>query len=372
MSTFKELGVSKALVQGIEELGILKPTEIQEKAIPVLVKGKTDFVGQAQTGTGKTAAFGLPALLQVDPMLNQTQVLILTPTRELGQQVGKQLFKYTKYCKQKIFVEVVFGGAHIGQQMERLQRTTHVIVATPGRLLDLLERKAVDISNIKTLILDEADEMLRMGFRDDVDKILLQTDGSRNTWLFSATMPTGVLDMVKMYISDEAPQIKVAPKNVINQDIEHQYIVCTIEEKVRIVYQFLRDQGKARGVIFCKTKAGAQKLKEQIEESDFSVDVIHGDLMQKERDKALRAFRNKKVQVLVATDVAARGIDVEDVAYVLHYQIPEKLENYTHRSGRTARAGRRGLSVVMALVNEQQSLRTLESRLGITFNKIKR
>lgn len=372
MSTFKELGVSKALIEGLEELKITKPTEIQEKAIPILLAGKTDFVGQAQTGTGKTAAFGLPALLQVDPMLNQTQVLILSPTRELGQQIGKQLFKYTKYCKQKIFTEVVFGGAHIGQQMERLKKPTHIIVATPGRLMDLMERKSIDISNIKTLIIDEADEMLRMGFRQDVDKILLQTDGSRNTWLFSATMPKDVLDLVKIYISESAPQIKVEAKKVINQNIEHQNLVCTIEEKVKLVFQFIRDQGNARGVIFCKTKAGTQKLADEIKQAGFSVDAIHGDLNQKERDKALRAFRNKKVQVLVATDVAARGIDVEDIAYVLHYQLPEELENYTHRSGRTARAGRRGLSIVFSLVTEQARLNEIEKRLGITFKKLKR
>ena len=372
MATFKELGVSKAICESLEEMGIVKPTEIQESAIPILLQGKTDFVGQAQTGTGKTAAFGIPALLAVDPMLKHTQILILSPTRELGQQIGKQLFKYTKHCNQKIFIEVVFGGAHIGQQMERLRRPTHVIVATPGRLMDLLERKAIDLSKIKVLILDEADEMLRMGFRQDVDKILLQTDGARNTWLFSATMPENVLEMVKMYISADAPKVQVAAKKVINKNIEHQFLVCTIEEKVRLVYQFLRDQGKARGVIFCKTKAGAQKLVDQIKAADFSVDTIHGDLTQKERDKALRAFRNKTIQVLVATDVAARGIDVEDIAYVLHYQLPEELENYTHRSGRTARAGRRGLSVVLALVTEMPKIKKIEEQLGISFQKLKR
>lgn len=371
MATFKEIGVSDQIIKALLELNIEVPSDIQQQVLPVLLKNKIDIIAQAQTGTGKTAAFAIPILEQIDISKPYIQTLILSPTRELGQQIGKQIFKMSKYSG-KVFSEVVFGGEHIGKQMERLQRPTHILVATPGRLIDLLQRKAVNLKNITTLVLDEADEMLNRGFRKEVDEILLHTEGQRNTWLFSATMPSGVLDLVKLYMSKDALHIKSEKKKVINPNIEHQYIMCEIEEKVTLLTQFIKDQGAARGVVFCKTKAGASKLVSQLVAKNISADAIHGDLLQKERDKVMRAFKNKKVKVLIATDVAARGIDIEDLAYVIHYQLPEQLENYTHRSGRTARAGKKGLSVSFLLHNEIKKIRELEADLGITFFKIKR
>lgn len=371
MTSFKQLGVSADIIQALAEQKIESPSDIQEKVLPVLLKERVDIIAQAQTGTGKTAAFAIPILEHIDISKPYIQALILSPTRELGQQIGKQIFKFSKYSG-KVFTEVVFGGEHIAKQMDNLRRPTHILVATPGRLIDLLKRKAVDLRHINILVLDEADEMLNRGFRKEVDEILLHTEGKRATWLFSATMPPSVLELVKLYMSKDALQIKSEAKKVINQNIEHQYIVCEIEEKLTLLAQFISDQGAARGVVFCKTKAGAAKLASQLVAKNISADAIHGDLLQKERDKVMRAFKNKNVKVLVATDVAARGIDVEDLSYVIHYQLPEQLENYTHRSGRTARAGRKGLSVSFVLLNEVKKLKDLEKSLSINFLKIKR
>jgi ATP-dependent RNA helicase DeaD len=369
LNKFEELGIRKDFVKGLTELNIITPTEIQSEVIPLLLNQDTDLVGQAQTGTGKTAAYGLPLLHRINTSQNLVQGLILCPTRELGQQVAKQLFKYTKYSE-KIFVESVYGGAKIDKQIQALDRPTHIIVATPGRLIDLVERKAVDLSNVKTVILDEADEMLSMGFKKELDQILNYTSNAKNKWLFSATIPHGIRQIINQHMSEDAHRIVVSGSNVVNENIEHQYIVVSENDKVQILTQFLRSQKDNRGMIFCRTKANAQKLAKQLMAKNIAADALHGDLLQKERDKVMRAFKNESLQILVATDIAARGIDVADLSFVLHFQLPEKKEYYTHRSGRTARAGKKGVSLCIITNTEIKFIRNFERQLEIGFKEI--
>jgi ATP-dependent RNA helicase DeaD len=372
LKTFSDLGVSETFIKALQENNIITPTEIQVKAIPFLLEKRTDFIGQAQTGTGKTAAFGLPLLHAINPDNSAVQALILSPTRELGQQIAKQLFRFTKYAPKKIFVECVYGGAYIEDQIRALKRPTHIVVATPGRLLDLLEKKALNISSIKTIVLDEADEMLSMGFKKELDSILRQTNGKRATWLFSATMPPEIKAIIKTYMSPTAFRIEADRKNVMNKNIEHQYVLCDPEEKMAILLHFFKSQGANRGIIFCRTKADAQSLAQQLSEKKISADAIHGDLLQKERDKVMRAFKNKKLKILIATDIAARGIDVENLSYVVHYNLPEHTEYYTHRSGRTARAGNNGLSLSFINQTELVSLKGIARDLGFSLKEIHR
>lgn len=370
MDKFEELGITKDFIKGLKELGIITPTEIQAEVIPLLLTTKTDLVGQAQTGTGKTAAYGLPLLQNTDPKNNVIQSIILCPTRELGQQVAKQLFRFTKYTD-KIFTEAVYGGAPIDKQIQNLKRPTHIVVATPGRLIDLVNRKAVDLRNVKTIVLDEADEMLSMGFKKELDQILSFITKSEQTWLFSATIPHGIKQIINEHMNEDAYRIEVSNKNTVNKNIEHQYIVCDEIEKLQEIINFLKKQEDNRGIVFCKTKAATQKLTKQLQAKNIAADCIHGDLLQKERDKAMRAFKNESVQLLVATDIAARGIDIEALSYVLHYQLPDKEEYYTHRSGRTARAGKRGISLSLVTSMELKQLRYFEKSLGIAFNQVK-
>ncbi len=370
MENFEQLGINKNFIKGLNELNIITPTEIQNEVIPLLLSTNTDLVGQAQTGTGKTAAYGLPLLHKVDHKKKVVQGLILCPTRELGQQIAKQLFKFTKYTE-KIFTEAVFGGAHIERQIHALKRPTHIIVATPGRLIDLVDKKAVDLSHVRTVILDEADEMLSMGFKKELDKILKFLSNVDNKWLFSATMPHGIREIVNKHMKPDAHRIEVSGRNVVNKNIEHQYFICDESEKFQVLLQFLKVQGGNRGLVFCKTKATTQKLAKQLIAKNVLADTIHGDLMQKERDKAMRSFKKDRVHLLVATDLAARGIDVEGLAYVVHYQLPDKEEYYTHRSGRTARAGKKGISLCLVTSAELKQIRYFEKALGIGFNKIR-
>lgn len=370
MKTFKELGVSPDLIKGIEEKGIFEPTEIQELAIPYLLKHGGDFVGQAQTGTGKTAAFGLPLLQRIDPENKQVQALVLSPTRELAKQIAKQLFHYTKYTA-KIFTEAVAGGEKIEPQIQALSRPTHIVVATPGRLIDLLKAKAVDVSQIKTLVLDEADEMLSLGFKEDLNTILEFTRGAEQTWLFSATMPKGVRQIIERYLSADAKTVQVDKKNPVNKNIEHWFAVCKIEEKPEEIERFIKAQKGDRGVVFCRSKAGAQNLAKELEDRGISVDVLQGDLSQKDRDKVMRGFRKGRSEVLVSTDVSARGIDVEGLSFVVHHQLPDQIEYYTHRSGRTARAGRSGVSMAFITRGDMKRLREFEQELQIRFREIR-
>jgi len=368
--SFIKIGIKEEFVKGLTEMGIIEPSDIQSKIIPILLSGETDIIGQAQTGTGKTAAFGLSLLHQIDLNKNEVQGLILCPTRELGKQVAKQLFRYTKYSA-KIFTEAVYGGEHIEKQIKALTRTTHVVVATPGRLIDLVNKKAVDLSHVKTVVLDEADEMLSMGFKKELDEILSFLPEVENKWLFSATIPAGIKDIIAKHMSVDAQHIKINPDNVVNKKIDHKYVVCEENEKLFMLIEFLKSEHKNRGVIFCKTKATTKKLAKQLIAKNISTDAIHGDLLQKERDKVMRAFKGKKLQYLVSTDVAARGIDVEGLTFVVHYQLPESDEYYLHRSGRTARAGKDGVSMSLVNKSEVKVLRNYERTLGIGFKQVR-
>lgn len=370
MTDFKSLGIRSDLVKGLKEMNIVSPTEIQKQVIPVLLERDTDLVGQAQTGTGKTAAFGLPLLQRIDPEIGKVQALVLCPTRELSQQVAKQLFKYTKYTD-KIFTEAVFGGGKIDLQIQALRRPTHIVVATPGRLIDLVNQKAVDLSNVKTVVLDEADEMLSMGFKKELDQILDFMKNVENKWLFSATMPHGIKQIVNQHLSPDAYKIEVSSDKVVNKNIEHQFLICDEFEKLPVLIQFLKSQKESRGVVFCKTKAAVIKLEKQLIARNIPAGAIQGDLLQKERDKVMRAFKNESLQILVATDLAARGIDVEDLRFVVHYQLPDTAEYYTHRSGRTARAGKKGVSIALVTSSEVKQIRYLEKKLSIGFNQIR-
>ena len=369
MSTFEALGIQKNFIKSLKELGILVPTQVQKETIPVLLEKRTDFVGLAQTGTGKTAAFGLPILHHINPKNDHIQALILSPTRELVQQIKKQLFKFTKYSNDKVFVEAVYGGEKIDRQISNLQRTTHIVVATPGRLIDLIERGSVDLKSINTLVLDEADEMLSLGFKQDLNRILKYTSGDRKTWLFSATMPDEIQRIIKTYMDSNAIRVEIDRNALVNTNISHFYVKTSIKEKTNNIIEFLEKRQDERGIIFCRTKAGTQNLANQLLEEGFSVGALEGDMQQKERDKVMRAFKNESLQVLVSTDVSARGIDVRDLFFVIHHQLPEKMEYYTHRSGRTARAGKTGISLCLILPNELQRIHEIQKELNISFTE---
>ncbi|WP_109436839.1 MULTISPECIES: DEAD/DEAH box helicase [Aquimarina] len=368
--TFLELGVSKDLNKGLKEMGISIPTKIQEQAIPVLMNRQTDFIGKAQTGTGKTAAFGIPLLSQIDPSKKHVQALILAPTRELGQQIAKQLFKFTKYTD-KIFTESVYGGEKIERQISRLTRPTHIVVATPGRLIDLIKRKAVDISKIDTLVMDEADEMLSMGFKKELTTILSQTKGYRNVWLFSATIPSSLNEIIDSYVNKNAIRVSIDKDDAVNKGIHHQFVVGDEINKLDTLTYFLKTEKEGRGIIFTRTKVAARTLHKQLKAKNYEVGLLEGEMTQKDRDKVMRAFRKKTLQLLVSTDVAARGIDVANLSFVLHYQLPDQTEYYTHRSGRTARAGKTGISLALVTKSEVQTIRELEKQLGIRFSQIR-
>ena len=371
MASFSALGITPAYIKSIQELGISVPTEIQEQTIPVLLNSKTDFIGLAQTGTGKTAAFGLPILHHIDASSDHIQTLVLSPTRELVQQIKKQLFKFTKYNEDKIFIEAVFGGEKIDRQIGNLKRTTHVVVATPGRLIDLIERGDIDISHIKTVVLDEADEMLSMGFKQDLNHILkFSSQSNRNTWLFSATMPEEIKRIIKTYMDSNAPRVEVNKNALVNANIRHQFVKTTLKTKADDIISFLEKRGTQRGIIFCRTKAGAQNLANLLIEEGFSTAALEGDMQQKERDKVMRAFKKENLQYLVSTDVSARGIDVSGLEFVIHHQLPEQLEYYTHRSGRTARAGKTGTSLAFILPNELEKVHDIQKSLNIKFTEV--
>lgn len=369
MASFIDLGVQKEYIEAIKELGILTPTEIQEKTIPILLNSKTDFVGLAQTGTGKTAAYGIPVINGINALTPVVQALILSPTRELAQQIKKQLFKFTKYSENRIYVEAVYGGEKIEIQIKRLQRPTHIIVATPGRLIDLIEKRAINLRNISTLVLDEADEMLSMGFKQDLNTILKYTSGTRHTWLFSATMPEEIQRIISKYMSNDALRVEVNKNSLVNANITHQYALTSIKEKTDSLVRFIESRGEERGIIFCRTKLGTQSLTNELKGKGLSVAALEGDMQQRERDKVMRAFKKGTLQILVSTDVSARGIDVTNLAFVLHHQLPENMEYYTHRSGRTARAGKTGTSIALILPSELQRIYEIQKSLGIQFNE---
>jgi ATP-dependent RNA helicase DeaD len=310
-------------------------------------------------------------LHSIDGSFSEIQGLILAPTRELAQQIKKQLFKFTKYLDAKIFIEGVYGGEKIEKQIAALKRTTHIVVATPGRLIDLIERGEIDLKHVKTIVLDEADEMLSMGFKQDLNRILKFTSGSSNTWLFSATMPVEIQKIIKAYMANNAPKISINKNVLVNENITHQFIKTEVKDKVGVLIKILERRSNDRGIIFCRTKAGTQTLTELLKEEGFSVAALEGDMQQKERDKVMRAFKNGSLQVLISTDVSARGIDVNNLAFVIHHQLPEQLEYYTHRSGRTARAGKTGYSIALIVPNELNKIQEIQKQLAINFIEIK-
>lgn len=367
--TFQQLGVPSDLILGIEELGIQSPTPIQEQVIPFLIEDGSDLIAQAQTGTGKTAAFGLPLLTKVNPSKKEIQALIIAPTRELAKQIGKQLFKFTKYANDKIFIEVAAGGDKIEMQIERLSRPTHILVATPGRLMDLLD-KQLSLESVKYLVLDEADEMLSMGFKQELAAIFKETKARKSTWLFSATFQKRVQGLIDNNMSPKAHTVKVAPKEVVNRNIDHQYAICAREEKDDFIAKYLLTHEGDRGLIFARTRAGALRLGQELTKKGLSVAVLQGDLSQRDRDKIMRGFRNERIQHLIATDVAARGIDVEGLAFVIQHQLPDAMQYYTHRSGRTARAGKKGVSITLIEPNERIKISRLEQDLGLNFTMV--
>jgi ATP-dependent RNA helicase DeaD len=369
VESFKQLGVGGSYIKALEELKIRKPTEIQQKAIPYLLANKGDLIGQAPTGTGKTIAFVLPLLHLVSDKKKGIQGLILAPTRELCQQIAKQLFKMTKHGP-KVFAEAIYGGEKIEIQIANLKRPTQIIVATPGRLLDLIDRGVLDLSEVRTLVLDEADEMLSMGFKEELEKIMDNIHRSSAKWLFSATIPSVLQSLITRFMDPGLHRIAVSKNVEINAKIEHQFFICEQNQKFDYLYEFLKYQGASKGIVFCRTRADTEVLARKLIGKHISADALHGDLGQRDRDKVMRAFKKGRIKVLVTTDISARGLDVEDVAHVIHYQLPEKIESYTHRSGRTARAGKRGISICFVDKYEMKTINEIEKTLKIKFIKI--
>ncbi|MEO0895264.1 MAG: DEAD/DEAH box helicase [Bacteroidota bacterium] len=354
-------------MKAIAELGFEEPSEIQREAIPQLIDGFEDFIGLAQTGTGKTAAFGLPLLERIDPNEKHTQALILAPTRELGQQIASQLELFSKY-QDKINTLAVYGGAPIHVQIRALRKPVHIIIATPGRLIDLIQRKAIRLDKLDVVILDEADEMLNMGFKQDIDKILSYMPAEKLTWLFSATMSSDIKKIVDTYMEDPV-EIRINSKLKVNSDIAHQFALVRHSDKVEAISRFIDMSPDMRGVIFCRTKRDTQYLAEELARKKYKADALHGDLTQRQRDKVMGEFRDHRLQILVATDIAARGIDVNDLTHVFHHSLPDDLAYYTHRAGRTGRAGKKGISLAFINGREKGKVMRLKRDLNIQFNR---
>ena len=368
MKAFKDLGLSDPILKVLDELGFEVPTEIQKQAIPSLLEGHNDFIGLAQTGTGKTAAFGLPLLERIDPKQSNTQALVLAPTRELGQQIAEHIYKFSKY-KNKINVLAVYGGAAIVNQIKALRKTQHIIIATPGRLIDLIKRKSINLERLQYLVLDEADEMLNMGFKEDLDKILSYTPEEKMTWLFSATMPAQIKRIVKKYM-EHPIEVRISGKSEVNANIEHQFAMIKQADKVEGLTRFIDIDQEMRAIVFCRTKKGTQSLAEDLLKRNYKADALHGDLTQGQRDRVMKRFKSHTLQLLIATDVAARGIDVDDLTHIFHYTLPDDNSYYTHRSGRTARAGKKGISLSFINGRELYRINRLENQLKISFKKV--
>ncbi|MBX2970524.1 MAG: DEAD/DEAH box helicase [Cyclobacteriaceae bacterium] len=368
MKNFQALGLSAGLAEAVQLIGFETPTPIQEKAIPLLLTGNRDFIGLAQTGTGKTAAFGLPLLELVDDNASATQALVLAPTRELGLQIVSDLENFSENFK-KLNIVAIYGGASISEQIRKVKRGAQIVVATPGRLIDMLGRKAVNLSTIKYVVLDEADEMLNMGFKEDIDEILSKTPDTKITWLFSATMPREVRAIANNYMT-EPVELTVGDKNTGNANIDHQYVVVHDRDKYSALKRLLDFHPDIFGLIFCRTRIDTQRVAEMLMKDGYNADSLHGDLNQAQRDKVMMKFRNRSVQILVATDVAARGIDVESITHVIHMNIPDEMEFYTHRSGRTARAGKKGISIALVNSKETGKIRQIEKSVKTTFTRV--
>lgn len=367
MTAFQQLGLNQPLLQAIEDLGFVTPSEVQEKAIPVLLEKETDLVALAQTGTGKTAAFGFPMIQRIDPSSRTTQGLILSPTRELCLQITQELKHYSKYVK-GLHTVAIYGGASIQEQAKSVKRGAQILVATPGRMKDMIGRGLVNISHIEYCVLDEADEMLNMGFFEDIKDILSHTPQDKLTWLFSATMPKEVSQIAKKFMSKPV-EITVGAKNAGAVTVQHEYYRIGARDRYPALKRLADANPGIFSVVFCRTKRDTQKVAEKLIEDGYNAGALHGDLSQNQRDLVMTAFRKKQIQMLVATDVAARGIDVEDITHVINYQLPDEIETYTHRSGRTGRAGKSGISMVLITRSEQKKIQQIERIIGQSFQQ---
>lgn len=366
--SFEALGIEESLLESIQSLGFTNPTPIQEQAIPILLSGTKDFVGLAQTGTGKTAAFGLPLLQLVDDKANHPQALVVCPTRELCMQITKDLYNFSSK-KKSIKTVAVYGGASIGEQIRDLKKGTHIVVATPGRLIDLIERKAINLNNISYIVLDEADEMLNMGFREDIEFILGNTPNRNSIWLFSATMPSEVRQVSKRFMTTPA-EVTIGKVNAANVNIDHQFYATSGVNRYQTLKRIIDFNPGIYGIIFTRTKADAQSITESLIREGYDIEALHGDLTQAQRDKVMARFREKSLQLLIATDVAARGIDVKDITHVINYELPDDPEVYTHRSGRTGRAGKSGVCISIVTQREVYRLRQIEKLINNKFHKM--
>lgn len=370
LRNFDEIGLIPALERVIKEKGFTEPTKIQSGAIPILLEQDTDFIGLAQTGTGKTAAFGLPMLQKVDTSVKSTQGIILCPTRELAIQTFKELSTFGKYLR-GLTLENVYGGTPVHTQAKRIQKNApHIIVGTPGRVIDLLKRKSIILEHIKFFILDEADEMLNMGFEVEIKKILEYASDDANTWLFSATMPKSIRGIVKKYMKDPV-EIAVNLENKVNINIKHMYSFVNRENKFDKLTYIIDKADDLYGVIFCRMKSETEQLAKDLNRAGYSAEAINGDLTQSKREQVIKKFRSRKINLMVASDVAARGLDIKDLTHVIHYALPDTFEYYTHRSGRTGRAGQDGISLAFIGRSEVGKLKRMEKALKINFEEYK-
>lgn len=367
---FSDLGILAPLQKSLEDLNISTPTDIQEKSIPVLLNEKNDFVGLAKTGTGKTAAFGLPLLQLIDVENTTIQAVIIAPTRELGQQIYNNLVSFATFLPE-VSIASICGGTPIKPQIEQLTKSVHIVVATPGRLIDLIKRDAINIKNANYLVLDEADEMVT-SLKEGLDEIVNVLPKNRRTILFTATMPGTIKQLVQNYMSKHVVHVSSDMETTGHQGIDHQYIVVEPIEKLDVLMHFLNSKEGERGIIFCKTKAAVNKLAKNLAINKFSSGAIHGSLSQPIRDRIMGQFREGYINILVATDLAARGIDVKEISYVVNYHLPDVFDTYVHRSGRTARAGANGLSLTVLQQEEVAELAEFEKELGISFSRFEK
>lgn len=368
MSLFESMGLQSGILEAIRELGFEKPTPIQEETVPFLLESSQDMVALAQTGTGKTAAFGLPIIQQIDPAQNAPQALILSPTRELALQIANDLNSFSKNLS-KINIAVVYGGADIKSQISALSKGPQVVVGTPGRTLDLIKRKKLRVNEIKWLVLDEADEMLSMGFKDDLDGILKDTPSEKQTLLFSATMPKEIVTIANKYMADPK-EISVGKRNTGAENVEHHYYLVHAKDRYVALKRVADINPNIYGIIFCRTRAETKDVADKLMKDGYNADALHGDLSQAQRDHVMGRFRSKHLQMLVATDVAARGLDVNELTHVINYNLPDDPEVYIHRSGRTGRAGKRGISITLIHMREKGKLKDVERKVGKSFVKV--
>lgn len=367
MNLFEQLGLNEPILKAISDMGFETPSEIQQKAIPTLLANGADMVALAQTGTGKTAAFGFPLLQLIDTDSRVTQGLILSPTRELCLQIASELRNYAKYLP-KMNVVAVYGGASIEEQARSLKKGAQIIVATPGRMQDMIRRNFVDISHINYCVLDEADEMLNMGFYEDITAILSHTPQEKSTWLFSATMPNEVAKIARKFMRKPI-EITVGTRNQATNTVQHEYYIVSGRHRYQALKRLADANPDIFSVVFCRTKRDTQAVAEKLIEDGYNAAALHGDLSQNQRDLVMKSFRARQIQMLVATDVAARGIDVDDITHVIHYQLPDEIETYNHRSGRTGRAGKSGISMVILPKSEVKKIKTIEKMIGQPFEQ---